>query len=205
MWLLALIAPLGCASPALQSRSQLGFWWEPVSYTSTLIGGALTEADLATIDGVARAEIAQAFADLPIALTDSREARYRIRVVQDVRDERNRWLRMSVAGESRGSRHFGGAGSVNFSYFAAGATVFAPAGATRDEMIRAIGRGVGRGAVHEFAHVLLPDVQIHTRDRDAYEYYAASRQEQYYGALRWAGAWPRLVERFGRERRLARR
>jgi len=119
--------------------------------------------------------------------------------VQDVLDERHRFRKMSVAGESRGSRQYGGAGTVNFSYFAGGALVFAPAGTTRPALIEAIGRGVGRGAVHEFTHLLLPDAPVHSRNRTSYEYYAASRPEQYFGPMGWDLAAPLLAARFGRE------
>lgn len=196
----ALVAGLAACSPAAaRAPAGLGFWFEPVTFASPVLGGAVTATDLATIEAVARAEIAAAFAGLHVAVSDRRDARYRIRVVQDVLDERHRFRKMSVAGESRGSRQYGGAGTVNFSYFAGGALVFAPEGTTRQALIEAIGRGVGRGAVHEFTHLLLPDAPVHSRNRTSYEYYAASRPEQYFGAMSWDLAAPLLSARFGRE------
>jgi len=196
----ALVAGLAACSPAAaRAPASLGFWFEPVSFASPALGGAVTPEDLTRIEQVARAEIAAAFTNLHVTVTDRREARYRIRVVQDVLDERHRFRKMSVAGESRGSRQYGGAGTVNFSYFAGGALVFAPAGTTRPALIEAIGRGVGRGAVHEFTHLLLPDAPVHSRNRTSYEYYAASRPEQYFGPMGWDLAAPLLAARFGRE------
>jgi hypothetical protein len=106
--------------------------------------------------------------------------------------------RSAVAGETRGLPGLGGLGAVNFSYFAAGAIVYAPPGATREEIVAGIGRGLGRAAVHEFAHQLVRRVELHaSRDRGSYEYDAASRAEQFYGPMHWDNAGPVLKERFG--------
>lgn len=173
------------------------FGFDRVSYASPLLGGELTHDDLATIEAVARAELATAFHGLRIAITDRRDVRYHVRVVQEVPGPpltRKTW----VAGSSYAVPGFGGAGSVNFTYFASGALVFAPPRATRPELIEAIGRGIGRGAAHEFAHQFLSGDALHnTRDRASYEYHAASRAEQYYGPMHWDIAGPLLAQRFG--------
>ena len=104
---------------------------------------------------------------------------------------------MEVAGQSRGMSGFGGSGQVNFHLLANGAVVFAPERLDRASLIDAIGRGVGRSATHEFAHQLLPRADLHaSRNRASYEYYAASRPEQYYGAIAWDVAGPLLHARF---------
>ena len=173
------------------------FVFDRVTYSSPVLGGALTAADLAIIETVARAELATAFQGLRISITDRRDVRYHVRVVQQVPGPpltRKTW----VAGSSYAVPGFGGSGAVNFTYFAAGALVFAPPQATRPELIEAIGRGIGRGAAHEFAHQFLSGEALHdTRDRGSYEYHAASRPEQYYGPMHWDVAGPLLEKRFG--------
>lgn len=176
---------------------EAGFWFEPVSYASARIGGALTPADLHTISAVAREELVAAFEGLGITLTDERHAPYRVQVVQKVRDPRTR-RDMKVAGHSRGVPGIGGVGVVSFAFFASGATVYAPDTATRDAIIAAIGRGIGRGAVHEFTHQLLPKAAIHaSRDPASYEYRSAARPEQFFGEMRWNLARPLLQARLG--------
>lgn len=176
---------------------EAGFWFEPVSYASTRIGGALTPADLHTISVVARAELVAAFEGLGITVTDKRQASYRVQVVQEVRDPRTR-RDMKVAGQSRGVPGIGGIGTVSFSFFASGATVYAPESATRDALITAIGRGIGRGAVHEFTHQLLPKAAIHaSRNPASYEYSSAARPGQFFGDMRWDLARPLLQARLG--------
>ncbi len=177
---------------------EAGFWFEPVSYSSSRIGHPLTRSEIDTIDRSARAEIAKAFDGLPLTVSDRRDARYRVRVVQDVRDPRFRGD-VAVAGESQSVGGVGGAGSVNFRLLASYADTFAPPGADRAEIVAAIGRGVGRAAVHELAHQLLGRrADIHaTRDPASYEYDSAARREQYYGDMHWDIAWPLLQRRFG--------
>src|SRR5687768_8468773 len=175
----------------------LGFWFDTVSFESPVLGGRLMPADMQVIERVARAELDLAFQGLNLIVSNDRHARYRVQVVQDVSDHRLS-RRSSVAGESRAVPWLGGLGAVNFSYFAAGAIVYAPPGATRGEIIAGIGRGLGRGAVHEFAHQLVRGVEVHAgRDRGSYEYDAASRVEQYYGPMHWGAAGPKLKEQYG--------
>lgn len=172
------------------------FRFNQVTYSSPILGGALTADDLATIERVARAELAAAFQGLRIAITDRRDTRYHVRVVQELDDSpftRPTW----VAGSSHAVPGFGGSGAVNFTYFASGALVFAPPEASRAELIDAIGRGVGRGAAHEFAHQFLGAAIHATSDRGSYEYHAASRPQQYYGPMHWDVAGPLLAKRFG--------
>lgn len=173
-----------------------GFWFEPVSYESRMFGGSLTAADLDAVARVAREELSIAFDGFRITLSDRRDARYRVRVVQEVVSEamhRKTW----IAGHTFVSG-FGGAGEVSFLYFASGAQVYAPPELPRSELIAAIGRGIGRGAAHEFAH-LMGYAAHDSRDRGSYEYHAASRSEQYFGPMHWDVAASMLEKRLGRK------
>lgn len=194
VWLASLAA--GCTLPAQERDVTAGFWFEPVSYESQFLGGPLTAADLDTIASVARAELATAFRDFRVTLSDRRDARYRVRVVQEVVSQamqRKTW----IAGHAFASG-FGGAGEVSFLYFASGAQAYAPADLPRSELIAAIGRGIGRGAAHEYAH-LIGYAAHASRDPGSYEYHAASRPEQYFGPMHWATAAPLLEKRLGRK------
>ena len=112
-----------------------------------------------------------------------------------MRFSRNVW----IAGESRAVPGFGGRGAVSFSFLADGAIAYAPADASRPSMVEAIGRGIGRSAVHEFVHQFLPSTPIHdSTDEGSYEYASAARREQYFGEMHWDMAWAPLQERFGR-------
>ena len=177
--------------------TQGSFVFDPVAYSSSMLGGALTPADLATIETVARAELAAAFHGLRIAITDRRDVRYHVRVVQELLLPMTT-RKIFVAGSSHAVPGFGGSGAVSFSYYASGALVYAPPDATRSELVDGIGRGLGRGAAHEFAHQFLSGHALHeTSDRGSYEYYAASRPQQYYGPMHWDTARPLLIKRFG--------
>jgi hypothetical protein len=150
-----------------------------------------------TIAGVARSELTGAFAGLRIAISDRRDATYRVRVVQQLRDPRFRRY-VAVAGEARSVAGFGGSAAVNFEMLANHAMGYAPADADREAVVSAIGRGIGRAAVHELTHLLLPTAPIHaSEDVASYEYHTAARLEQYYGDMRWDLAWPLLTKRIG--------
>ena len=87
---------------------------------------------------------------------------------------------MGVAGQSRGIQGFGGSGAVSFDFLANGAMSYAPDDADRAALVAAIGRGVGRTAVHELTHQLLPTAPIHdSRDAQSYEFQSAARRAQY--------------------------
>jgi len=178
---------------------ELGFWIEPVSYASPRLGDPITGTELATIETVARAELATAFERFDVVLSANRQARYHVRVVQRLLDQRFRSREVSVAGESRGAAGWGGSGAVSFDFLAGSAMVYAPEEIGRAELVAAIGRGIGRSAAHEFAHQLLPSTPIHdTRDRASYEYESAARIEQYFGDMRWDVAKPFLENRLRR-------
>lgn len=193
---LVLLATLWSLSDfAGRNESTAGFWFEPVSYESSVLGGSLAAADVDAIARVAREELRIAFDGFRITLSDSRDARYRVRVVRELVSQamhRKTW----IAGHAFASG-FGGAGEVSFLYFASGAQAYAPPDLPRAELIAAIGRGIGRGAAHEFAHLI--GYTAHARgDRGSYEYHAASRPEQYFGPMHWGEARALLEKRLGK-------
>jgi hypothetical protein len=185
---------------ATQSRPafvEAGFWFDEVTFDSARLGGPLTREEVAAIESVARAELREAFRGLPLTVSDRHDARYTIRVVQDVRDLRFK-RPVGVAGQSRGIRGFGGSGAVSFDFLANGAMSYAPDDADRTALVAAIGRGVGRTAVHELTHQILPTAPIHdSRDERSYEFRSASRRAQYFGTMRWNLARPLLQQRLG--------
>jgi hypothetical protein len=187
-------AMAGCSGPR---AADAGFWFEDVKYESSRLGAPVTVEDLETIARVARSELARAFLGLPVTLSDRRDARYQVRVVQELRDQRFR-RNVAVAGESRAVSGFGGQGAVSFLFLASGAVAYAPDDASRASMIEAIGRGIGRAAVHEFAHQFLPTAPIHdSTDVGSYEYPSAARSEQYFGEMHWTLGQPLLQQRLG--------
>jgi hypothetical protein len=192
----------GASSLRYMARStgsiEAGFWFEDVAFDSSRLGSRLTAAEIATVESVARGELRDAFRGLSITVSSRRDARYTLRVVQEVRDLRFR-RPVGVAGQSRGIAGFGGSGSVSFDFLANGAMAWAPDTADRAELVAAIGRGIGRTAVHEFTHQLLPRAPIHdSRDDQSYEYQSAARRAQYYGPMHWDLAWPLLRQRVAR-------
>jgi hypothetical protein len=191
--LVALISTGACGS----SRSTIvaGFWFEEVTFDSARLGSPLTPDEIATIESVARAELREAFRGLAITISERRDARYRLAVVQEVLDLRFR-RPVGVAGQSRGISGFGGSGNVSFDFLANGAMAWAPDDAPRAALVAAIGRGIGRTAVHEFTHQILPTAPIHaSRDEESYEFQSAARRAQYFGPMRWDLAWPLLRQK----------
>ena len=207
-----LIAVVGCLLVAALAGSWLlahrardrgidaGFWFERVTYTSTRLAGTLSEDDLKSIDAVARQEIVRAFTGLRLNLSQRADAVYRVRVVQTLSDPRFNQT-IGVSGESRAVPGFGGQGTVSFYYHASNAEAFAEPGAERTAIIAAIGRGLGRAAVHEFAHQLLPSAPIDSsRNVRSYEYESGARREEYYGPMEWDFARALLERRYGEQR-----
>ena len=178
------------------------FWFDPVTFDESepmaeRLRGAITDDEMKTIARVARAEIASAFTGLRITFSDDPNAMYRVRVVQRLRNPMAPRY-PAPSGESRRIAGLGGQGAVNFQLLSNSAIAYAPADADRAAIIEAIGRGVGRAAVHEFAHQLLGTFPIHdSKDKQSYEYPTADRREQYYGDMHWDTAGPLLKEKFG--------
>ena len=173
-----------------------GFWFEDVSFElhdPDRLGGPLTVQEQERISHVARQEIERAFAEFRILVTERRDAFYRVRVRQVLGN------RFAIAGQSNVFGPLGGYGAVSFLMLSAQAMTHAPPGAARAEIVDAIGRGIGRAAVHEFAHQILPGTAIHrTQDPESYEYWSSNRKAQYYGTMRWSVAHPSLMQRLAR-------
>ena len=182
------------AAACARAPVELGFWFEPVSYQSPRIGDPITAVELATIERVSRAEIARAFETFDVTVTSNRNARFKVAVLAQLRDERRLRRPGTYAGESRAVAGFGGSGAVNFEYVANGAMVFSPEDASRAAVIEALGRGIGRVAIHEFTHQLLPKQPIHdSKDAHSYEGNSPALTSGYFGDLHWdiAGPWLR--------------
>jgi hypothetical protein len=181
----AVLAGAGCRDRAVEA----GFWFERITFDLPAFGGPITPQEMELIASTASSELASAFHGLRIRFSDRRDARYHVRVVQNLG---------GGAGQSRGISRFGGGGAVSFQFLATGAVDYAPAGADRSLILAAIGRGIGRTAVHEFTHQLLPTSPIHdSTNARSYEFASAVRPEQYYGRMEWDLAWPLLRTRLG--------
>lgn len=195
MWRVVFCACL-IATACTPRPVELGFWMDPQSFQSPRIGEPVTEVEYITIDRVARAEIAAAFALYDVTVSANRNARFRVVVVSQLSDMRMLRRSATYAGESRAVAGFGGSGAVNFEYLANGAMVFSPEHASRATVIEALGRGVGRVAIHEFLHQLLPKSAIHdSKDARSYEGNSPARVEGYFGDLHWGMAAPWLQKR----------
>ena len=183
-----------------QSRQNIvsaGFWVdESVTFELPHLsrhGGPLSPEERARVVDVARREVAAAFEGLRVRVSDSRDAFYRVRVLQILT-----WQRVAVSGRSNVFGPLGGSGAVSFETLASQAIARAPDGADRAAIVEAIGRGLGRAAVHEFAHQLLPKVPLHaTTDEQSYEFWSSDRAAQYYGPMHWDVARDHLRRRFG--------
>ena len=185
----------------LRSKSgttNLAFWFESISDDArkTLPGrlpDGLSPDDMKLIEAASREEIARAFRAYPISIVGQVAARYHVRVVDSLNGP------YGGSAESYAFPGLGGQGFVSFRSLAHGAVVHAPPDADRQAIVAAIGRGIGRAAVHEFTHQLLGrQARIDdSTDVQSYEYGSATRREQYYGQMRWDIAEPLLRQRFG--------
>jgi hypothetical protein len=156
------------------------------------LAGPLTRDDLAAIERTARDEARRAFASFRIDITDSQTAFWRIRVMENVAPQSHA---LAGVGESVALGPLGGAGFVDLAAVAFAAIRYAPATATRPEIIDAIGRGVGRVAVHELGHQILGPTSAHNDfDDHSYENGTPERAAQYYSELYWT-TWKPLLER----------
>ena len=166
---------------------------------ASVLGGPLTQADIETIKRVSGAELERAFAGLRIRFTDEGRGFWRVRVVPSVvRHGLNGRAIQSAAGVSYALGPLGGGGYLNFTTLALKAVAYAPPRASREDIVVALGRGLGRSAVHEFTHLILGARPAHSDDEGSYEFDSADRVSQFYGELRWAVARPLLEQRLGR-------
>lgn len=177
-----------------------GFWFEGVTPASVAVVSArlsapLTAADLRTIESVARQELHIAFEHTRLQLTGSGAPPFRVRVVPQ-RDAPSR----PTAGESRAFGGIRGNGVVNFNVVALSAVAYSHGTSDRESLVCAIGRGIGRTAVHEFAHQILgPAGMDGTADPFSYEH-ADLRAEHFYAPLHWGPAAATLRQRIGLDR-----
>jgi hypothetical protein len=178
-----------------------GFWFEDVTFElphlqAAGLGGPIDQGEQRTIETLARAEVANAFARFRFDLSESRGSSYTVRVVQQFPPSRR--LPFGAAGQSLAVAPLGGHGSVSFLMLGSLAISYAPPHADRATIIEGIGRGIGRAAAHELAHQLLPRVAIHaSTDERSYEFELAARPGQYYGEMHWDLAQPYLLKRLG--------
>ncbi|HKC58002.1 MAG TPA: hypothetical protein VKC35_17845 [Vicinamibacterales bacterium] len=194
---------------ASRATIDAGFWWDEPPFVLSAgdaekIGGPITADELARIQQISRAEVEHAYEGLRIGVTEKHDAFWRVAVVGGpLTTTRNRITSpFSAAGESRVFGPLGGLGSVAFVMLAHNAIEYAPPAASRQQIVEGIGRGIGRAAVHELAHLALGlDNLTHVDNRtdtNSYEYANADRPSQYYGELQWTTGWPVLEEKFGR-------
>jgi hypothetical protein len=194
---------------ASRATIDAGFWWADTPFLlsaddAVKVGGPLTADELTSIEAISFDEVRRAYANLRINITERHGAFWRVAVVgAPLTMTRNRTTYpFSFAGESRVFGPLGGSGSVAFAIVAHNAIGYAPAGASRQQIVDGIGRGIGRAAVHELAHQALGldniSVLDNRTDPDSYEYGNADRPSQYYGDLRWTTAWAVLQQKFGR-------
>lgn len=176
----------------------LAFWFESISEDAmkTLpgrLGDGISPDDMKTIEAISRDEIVRAFRQYPISVVGRAAGLYHVRVVDTLESP------MGGSAESHVFPGLGGQGFISFRSLAHGAIAYAPPDADRHEIIAAIGRGIGRAAVHEFTHQLLGrHARIDdSQDIQSYEHGSANRREQYYGEMRWNIAEPMLKQKFG--------
>src|SRR5579871_6652599 len=148
------------------------------AHITARLGGPLTSADVDRLEAVARGELRRAFAPFHIQLVDRADAFWRVRVVHDVVPQAHA---VAGVGESVALGPLGGGGFVDLSAIADQAARYAPAGASHLDIVDAIGRGVGRVAVHELGHQILGPVSAHNDlDGHAFENGSPERAGQYY-------------------------
>lgn len=182
---------------AARTATDVGFWFdlnpEALAFEGLNELGALTSSDLARVEDVARAELGRAFEGFDLRVTSSRQAFWRLSVVNDVG-----FRRRPTSAQTFAFGPLGGFGSVAFGTLASGAVRYAPPGASREVILEGVGRGIGRSAAHEIAHQITGSALHDPDDPDSYEYPDTGRASQYYGTLHWKRALPQLRARVGR-------
>lgn len=189
---------------AARTAMTAGFWFEPTAFRlpahlADELGGPLTPAETDRIAYVARRELDQAFAGLDVVFPADGTGFWRVQVVDAVSvvTFRGRRMPFAVSGATLGFGLLGGRSAIGLTLHATNAVRYTPEGVTRTEIVDAIGRGVGRAAVHEFGHQIAGSQMDNRTDRDTYEYFSSDRASQYYGTLRWGPARARIREKVG--------
>jgi len=198
---LAVLAVFAFLTAGCSRTHTAGFWFAddalmlPDAVAGPL-GGPLTDQERASIKQISRAEINRAFAGLPLSIAERRDAFWRVAVLRTLPSRGNRAL--PHAGESLAMGFMGGTGAVDFEFVAFTALHFAPDPAARPAIVEAMGRGVGRVAVHEFMHQILgASIGHDDSDANSYEFGNPERRSQYYGDLHWTVALPLLRLKLG--------
>jgi hypothetical protein len=200
MLVLACVADWACDIPT--TSYSIAFGYEPDAFelpsrAHATVGGALTLTERHLVEQTSRIEIDRAFSELAVSLSADDHAFWRVRVLKTLPPLSSR-PRLRAA-ESLTLGFLGGAGNIGFDVVAAKAIDYAPTGADREVMIRAIGRAVGRVAVHEFIHQILgADFADNYTDHGSYEYGRIDRSAAFYGDLHWGPARPLLERRVGK-------
>ena len=173
------------------------FWFEGVTFDlggwEARLGGPLLPDERQRIRDLAASALEEAYAGLRVRIERAPGGTYRVRVLQDFPARPGP---ANPVGVARPMGLFGGEAAVSFRGSAALALHHAPAGASRETIVDGIGRGIGRTAAHELAHLLLfGDPVPASTDPRSYEYESPDRADHYYGTLHWDTAWPPLVRR----------
>lgn len=199
-----LVVAAGCAASCQLAGSDRrlvarfsfeGITPDSVVVVSERLRAPLTSADLRAIESAARQELQVAFAHTRLQFTEAGQPAYRIRVVPQ-QDAPSR----PVAGESRAFGGIRGNGVVNFNVVALSALAYSNAESDPESLVHAIGRGIGRTAVHEFAHQILGPAGMDGND-DPFSYeHADLRPEHFHAPLHWGPAAAHLQKRIGLRR-----
>jgi hypothetical protein len=189
----AVLLCTGCGARAATA----GFWYDDTAFAlparaAEALGGPLTARELDSIKLLSSAEVERAFTGFNIHIGEDRTAFWRVAVMRSLRARGP----LPNAGESMPLGFMGGSGAVSFDLVALKAIQYAPSGATRQAILDAIGRGVGRVAALEFALQMISSAAAHNQaDEYSYEYPSPDRAAQYYGELHWTTARALLARR----------
>jgi hypothetical protein len=180
---------------AEQHVAEARFWFDDLTFEVPGLRGPITDEEQGKIRSMALTELRTAYRGLRVSFSENPGGSYRVRVIQQYPPRPGP---PGPVGQSRPLGPFGGVGSVSFQAVAALVIHYAPPNAGRAALIEGIARGIGRTAVHEFAHqILFADHVPPSADPQSYEYETADRAEQYFGSMHWDTAWPFLVRKLG--------
>ena len=190
------VTSVACSSSTPPSA---GFWYEEGAFAlpdeiTARLGGPLQSDEMLAIKRVSTAELERAFSGLRITVSGRRDSYWRVGVVAVLPNPGS----LPSAGQSLSLGVLGGSGWLGFRTLALIAIDRAPPGTSRQAVIEAMARGIGRAAAHEFAHQILGRGLPEDRaDPNSYEYFTSDRQAQFYGELRWNSALPLLQQKLG--------
>lgn len=175
------------------------FWFDGVTCDlggwEERIEGRLRPDECQRVRDLAFSALEAAYAGLRVRFVGTPGGTYRVRVLQDFPPRPGP---ANPVGVARPMGPLGGEAAVSFRGAAALAVHHAPPGASRASIVEGIGRGIGRTAAHELAHLILFGEHVpESEDPRSYEYESPDRADQYYGALHWDTAWPLLVRKLG--------